>query len=134
MRKPVKCFKDLIVWQKSIDLAEQVYHLTPVLPKTEIYGLLMQMQRAAVSVPSNIAEGQGRRSTRSFIHYLLISRGSLQELETQLILAVRLKLIDRDEVIPTWRLMQEVGKMLNSLIHKLRKKLRANKQGCGTNH
>lgn len=123
-----RTFKDLIVWNKSMDLVAEIYSLSRSFPKSEVFGLSNQIQRAAISIPSNIAEGQGRKSTLSFIYHLSISKGSLQELETQLILAIRLKFILRDETIEAASLINEIGKMLNSLIRKLRKKMRLQKQ------
>src|ERR1051326_1321522 len=86
----VRCYKDLIVWQKSIDLIDEVYRLCRAFPKSETYGLSSQLQRAAVSVAANIAEGSGRDSTKEFIHHLAFSLGSLAEVETYLVLSSRL--------------------------------------------
>jgi four helix bundle protein len=91
----VNSYRDLMIWQHSVELAEQVYRLTQHFPKQEMYGLSVQIQKAAVSVPANIAEGHARDSTKEFLHHLSISLGSLAELETQLILAERLAYIDR---------------------------------------
>lgn len=88
------CYSGLIAWPKGIDLVEAVYKVSREFPKEEIYGLTAQLRRAAASVPSNIAEGQGRKSTREFLHYLSIAHGSLRELETQLLIAARLSYID----------------------------------------
>jgi four helix bundle protein len=87
-------YRDLIVWQKAIDLVEDVYQVTARFPREELYGLTIQLRRAAVSIPSNVAEGHGRASTRDFLHFLSISHGSLKEVETQIIVAERLKYID----------------------------------------
>jgi four helix bundle protein len=93
----VSSYRDLKVWQLGMEVAEQVYRLTAEFPKSEIYGLSSQMRRAAVSIPSNIAEGQGRDSTKEFLHFLAIAFGSLCELETQLLLARRFSyLSDKD--------------------------------------
>ena len=86
----VKSFRDLDVWHLGLELAETVYRVTARFPKAELFALTSQMRRAAVSIPSNIAEGRARDSTREFLHFLAISRGSLAELETQLELAIRL--------------------------------------------
>ena len=86
-------YKDLIVWQKAIDLATWIYSLTSRFPKEELYGIVSQMRRAAVSIPSNIAEGQSRQHKSEFIQFLSIAKGSLSELETQLIISGRLKYI-----------------------------------------
>src|SRR4051812_16278340 len=86
----VRNYRDFLVWQKGIDLVESIYVATENWPKTEIYALTGQIRRAAISVPSNIAEGQGRAGTKEYLHHLSIARGSLFEVETQLILAQRL--------------------------------------------
>src|SRR5215510_5282912 len=90
-RMPVKSFRDLRVWQAGMDLVEQVYLLTQQFPKHEMYGLASQMQRAAISIPSNIAEGHTRTHSKEYLHHLSIARGSLAELQTQLEIALRLK-------------------------------------------
>ena len=87
----VKSYQELIVWQKAMQLVEEVYRLARMLPKAELFALSDQMRRAAVSIPSNIAEGQARNSTKEFVNFLSISRGSTAELETQLMICVRLK-------------------------------------------
>lgn len=86
----VRHYSDLIVWQKAMDLVVHVYEVTESFPQREVFGLTNQVRRAAVSIPSNIAEGQGRGTTKDFLHFLAIARGSLQEVETQLLLAYRL--------------------------------------------
>ncbi len=111
----IKSYRDLEVWQHAITLAEQVYRVTAQLPAEERFGLKSQAQRAAVSVPANIAEGFGRSSRTEYARYVTIARGSLMELETHLTLMVRLELIDRDAVLPIWDTAQSVGKMLTSL-------------------
>ena len=85
----VRSYRDLVVWQRAMELAQAVYELTGTWPREEIYGLTSQVRRAAVSVPSNIAEGQGRASTKEFLNYLSIAYGSLMECETQALLAER---------------------------------------------
>ena len=90
----ITTYKDLIVWQKAIDLTVAVYELTEKFPKEEIYGLTSQMQRAAVSIPANIAEGYGRVHRGDYLQHLSISRGSLAELETHIALAARLGFVD----------------------------------------
>ncbi len=89
----VKTHKDLIVWQKAMDFVEEVYKLTDAIPKSELYGLTSQIRRSAVSVPSNIAEGAARNHNKEFVQFLYVSLGSIAELETQLLLAERLKFI-----------------------------------------
>lgn len=109
-------YRDLLVWQKAMGLVEQIYEVTTRFPESERYGLTNQLRRAAVSIPSNIAEGHGR-SGKDYGRFLTISRGSLAELETQLELSVRLNFISRDDIRQTWQLSQEVGRMLTGL-HK----------------
>ena len=115
----MKGHKDFIVWQKAMDLVVEVYNITKFLPKFETYGLSDQMRRAAVSIPSNIAEGQGRNSTRDYIHFLTISRGSCAELDTQLQICIRLKYINESDFKNVFNLADEVGKMLSAMINKL---------------
>ncbi len=112
-------FKDLLVWQKAMDLVAVTYQLVKLLPKEEQYDLASQMRRAAVSVPSNIAEGQGRKSDREFLRFLSIARGSRAELETQLLLSVRLGYLSAKQVAPALSLCAEIGKMLFSLAETL---------------
>ena len=109
--------KDLEVWKESMNLVEMVYSLANQLPGDEKFGLISQLKRAAVSVPSNIAEGWGRESTKNFVHFLRIARGSLYELETQLIISKELKYCKDFGKIDGFII--EIGKMLNSLIKKL---------------
>ncbi|MBI5192439.1 MAG: four helix bundle protein [Nitrospirae bacterium] len=115
----IKSYKDMIVWQKAMDLVELVYQATKQFPKEEQYGLTNQIRRAAVSVPSNIAEGQARQSTAEFKNFLSISRGSLAEVETQILLAQRLTYLSQQTVEEVLALQEEVNKMINSLISKL---------------
>ncbi|MEW6181728.1 MAG: four helix bundle protein [Bacillota bacterium] len=91
----VKSYQDLIVWQKSIDLVQKTYQFTQRFPKEEIYGLTLQIRRAAVSIPANIAEGQARNSTGEFKQFLGMAKGSLAELETLLILSEKLTFLER---------------------------------------
>ncbi len=116
-------FKDLIVWQKGVDLASLTYALIEKFPKNEMYALSDQLKRSAVSVPSNIAEGQQRSSTREYIRFLCISRGSLAELETQHIISERLKYIQMQQLEELSQLIETERKTLNALIASLRKKL-----------
>jgi len=115
----IKSYLDLIVWQKAIDLALEIYKLVKQLPKDELYVLSDQMRRAAVSIPSNIAEGQGRSTRKEFIYFLHIARGSKCELQTQLILCERLTYLTKDQVLDACNLLDEIGKMLNALINSL---------------
>jgi four helix bundle protein len=115
----VNGYKDLIVWQKAIDLSVEVYRLVKFLPKTETYALSDQMRRAVVSIPSNIAEGKGRNSAKEFIHFLAIARGSQKELETQIYICTRLEYFTEEDASTAFNLCEEIGKMLNALIIKL---------------
>ena len=113
----LKSHKELIVWQKSIELVKDVYKITNEFPKSETYGLSSQMQRAAVSIPSNIAEGYSRKNLKEYLQFLRIAYGSATELETQLIIAKDLyKNVDCKD---TESILQEVLKMLNVMISKL---------------
>jgi len=119
----VSSYRDLTVWQRAMELVEVVYRLTGRLPATETYGLASQLQRAAVSLPSIIAEGHARESTREYLRYLLIVRGSLAELETQLLLCERLRLLSADDIAPALAISDEIGKMLRGLQRSLNEKL-----------
>lgn len=111
-------YKELTVWKKSMDLAEEIYRITAILPKSEVYGLCSQLQRAAVGIPSNIAEGS-KRGVREFVQFLSIANGSAAEVETQLILAKKLfKGVNFEKALS---LTEEVLKMLFSLINSLKK-------------
>ena len=116
----MKSYKDLIVWQKSLDLVELIYQITEELPSKEKFGLVSQMQRASVSVPSNIAEGYGRQSSGSYAQFLSIARGSLFELETQVELCFRLKYIQKIETEKIYTVITEISKMLTALISKIK--------------
>lgn len=121
----MKC-KDLILWQKSMDLVEEVYLLIKKLPQEEIYALSSQMRRAVVSIPSNVAEGSGRKSPKDYIRFLYIARGSQYELETQVHICIRLNYLTEEETIKVFSLLSEVGKLLNSFINKIESKLDTN--------
>ena len=122
----VRSYKDLIVWQKSIDLIDDVYRLCRAFPKSETYGLSSQIQRAAVSVAANIAEGSGRDSTKDFIHHLAFSLGSLAEVETYLVVSLRLEYAIKASVLSLESKCDEIGKMIRSLQKTLRKRLENN--------
>jgi len=113
-----KSFKDLIVWQKGYRLVLEVYKLTGGFPKSENYGLSQQMRKAAVSIPSNIAEGYGRKHKAEYKQFLSIAYGSLLEVETQYSLAVDLKYVSKSEIIET--LLKEVGAMLYRMLNPVR--------------
>jgi len=112
-------YRDLVVWQKGIALAREIYLLTKKLPADEKFGLVSQMRRAAVSVPSNIAEGQARRTTGEFIQFISHAEGSIAELDTQLTLCEQLKLLSSNDCSPAAILIDELRRMLNSLRRKL---------------
>jgi four helix bundle protein len=114
-------FKDLIVWQKAMDLVTDVYRITDCFPKREVYSLTDQIRRAAVSIPSNIAEGQAHFSKAEFCHFLRHSSGSLAELETQLLIAERLEYAGHDQLQALLKQVMEVGKLLNGLINSLKR-------------
>ena len=116
----IQSYKDLIVWKKSIELVVEVYHLTDRYPKEEIFGLVSQMRRAVVSIPSNIAEGYGRRSAKEYAQFYSIAYGSALELETQLIVCKELKFISLEQLAKVQPLLEEVLKMLNSMLGKMR--------------
>lgn len=113
-------YKDLLVWRKAMNLAHAIYLVTEQFPKRETYGLADQMRRAAVSVPSNIAEGQGYASRREFLRFLRHSRGSLFELETQLRIAARLKYFPQTEAQRLLVNIDEVSRMLSGLASSLK--------------
>ena len=113
-------YKDLIVWQRAMDLTTEIYRLTKNLPRDELYGLTNQLRRAAVSIPSNIAEGNGRASTGDYVRFLIIARGSTAEVETQLLICVRLEYFAQEDIEPALKLCDETGRMLTSMMKKLR--------------
>ncbi|AOY85039.2 four helix bundle protein [Moorena producens JHB] len=118
----VKSYRDLKVWNRAMDLVILCYQLTSKLPKTEIYGLSSQIKRAAVSIPANIAEGKGRQHLGDYIHHLSIANGSLKELETHLLITRRLSYLENSDLKPVLELSDEIGRMLNSLMEKLKDK------------
>jgi four helix bundle protein len=117
----VTSYRGLQVWQKATDLVVECYRLTALLPKSELYGLASQIQRAAVSVPANIAEGHGREHLGDYLHHLSVANGSLMELETHLLIAVRLAYVEERRLAPVLALSAEVGRMLSGLTKSLKK-------------
>jgi four helix bundle protein len=113
-------FRDLVVWQKSMKLAVEIYELTKQIPREEIYGLTSQMRRSAVSVPSNKAEGQGRANPAEFRQFISIARGSNCELQTQLELALALRFGNPVTIHSAQQLSEEVRKMLYGLLSSLK--------------
>jgi four helix bundle protein len=112
----LKFFKDLIAWQKAMDLVTETYRVTQRFPKYELFGLTGQLRRAAISIPSNIAEGQGQLSKGDFRRFLGHARGSLSELETQILISKNLKYLSEEEATNLIDLITEVGRILNGLI------------------
>jgi len=112
-------YKDLTVWQKSIELVTNIYKITEKFPKNELYGLTSQMKRAAVSIASNIAEGKARGTRKDYRHFLIMAYGSGAELETQIEIAKKLKFTQESSYHKADALLEEVMKMLNVLIRKL---------------
>ena len=113
----MKTHKDLEVWKRAVDLSAEIYTKTKNFPKDELYGLTNQIRRAAVSIPSNIAEGAGRETNSEYLRFLYIARGSLMEVETQWIIAQRIGLIDENKYKELIDILNEVGRLLNGLIN-----------------
>lgn len=118
----VRNFKDLLIWQKSYKLCFEVYNITQLFPPDEKFGLISQLRRAAVSIPSNIAEGHGKKSTSEYIYALHLAYGSLCELETQLLLSKDLGYLENDKFKYLNEIITEVGKMLKVLLKILKSK------------
>jgi four helix bundle protein len=117
----IKSYKELIVWKKSFELVKEIFILTDKFPKSELYGIVSQMRRAAIAIPSNIAEGYGRKSTKSYTQFYAIAYGSALELETQTLLSKELELTTQENFKKVDNLLIEVCKMLNSMITKMRR-------------
>ena len=113
-------YQGLVVWQKAMDLTAVIYKLVKKLPKEELYSLSDQMRRAAVSIPSNIAEGRDKNTNKEFVQFLTMSRGSKAELETHLLICVKVGYLNETDILEAINLLTEVGKMLTSLIKKLK--------------
>ena len=118
--RPIRSHRDLIVWQRAMDLVTEVYRLTEQFPKSELYGLTSQIRRAAASVPANIAEGQGRRLPGEFLQFLGNARGSLLELDTHLEIAVRLGMLSGEHHSDLLQQLIEVRKLLNGLMRSIK--------------
>ena len=116
----ISSYKDLIVWQKSMKLANEIYRLTEDFPEKEKFGITSQLRRSVVSVPSNIAEGWGRNSSGSYVQFLRIANGSLCEVETQLILSQQLGFCEGKKLNEEFGLIVEISKMLKALIDKVK--------------
>ena len=122
MSDGIKSYRDLLVWQKSMDLVVACYEITKKFPSQEMYGLVSQIRRAAVSIPANIAEGHGRKHRGDYLHHRSITRGSLLELETHFSIAARWGYLQPPEVENILRLTDKLGRMVSGLIQKLRSK------------
>ncbi len=118
-----RSYKDLIAWQKAMELVVEIYKATENFPRAELYGMTSQLRRAAVSVPSNIAEGQARFTTKEFRKFLSDARGSLAEIETQLTISQMLHFLPRDESLRLLGLAGEVGRVLNGLLSSIKAKV-----------
>jgi len=119
MREKIESFRDLLIWQQSIELVTETYSLTRSWPKEELFGLTSQARRASVSIPANIAEGYGRESRASYLNFLRIAQGSLKEVETLLEVAVRVGIESEPRIRPLVNKCESVGKLLKLLIRKL---------------
>ncbi|OQB05619.1 MAG: hypothetical protein BWY19_00888 [bacterium ADurb.Bin212] len=115
----IQSYKDLVVWQKAVSLVEAVYRSTESFPKEEVFGLISQMRRSAISIPSNIAEGSSRGTRKDYCQFLRISLGSCSELETQVIIAEKLKFMDFSKSAKLLQQLNEIMKILNTIIKKL---------------
>lgn len=125
----IRSYRDLIVWREAMDLAVACHRLVDAFPRVEKYGLALQVRRAAVSVPANIAEGRSRFGTREFARFLSIARGSLAELETHLLLAQRLGYVEAARMAPMLTRIAEIGRMLNALRGTLASRARQRRAG-----
>ena len=115
----IKSYRDLNIWKRSIDLVEKIYSTSNMLPKEEMYGLAIQLKRSAVSIPSNIAEGFARQHNKEYIRFLYIALGSCAELLTQLTIMVRLKYLDNVKADILSEEIDEISRMIMSLIKKI---------------
>ena len=118
----MQSYRDLRVWQEAMNLAEACYRGTRIFPTEELYGMIAQIRRASASIPANIAEGYGRRTRGEYIQFLYIAQGSLKELETHLLLAIRVELASSQTINPILRSCESVGKLLLALIRALENK------------
>ena len=116
-----RSYQDLIAWKKAIELVTEIYQATKAFPKEELYGLTSQIRRAAVSIPSNIAEGQGRLTKGEFQQFLGHARGSLLEVETQIVIALNLHYLTQEQTHRLFDMSAEVGRVLNGLLTSIRR-------------
>ena len=120
----IRCYRDLEVWQKSMDLVVECYKVSEKFPKAEMYCLVSQLRRSVVSIPANIAEGHGRTHTKEYLHHLSMAYGSLMEVETHLLIASRLDYLDSRLLITILERSDRIGRMLNGLIKAVSRHLR----------
>jgi four helix bundle protein len=118
----INSYRDLRVWQEAMALAQSCYHLTKDFPKEELFGMSAQIRRSSASIAANIAEGHGREQTRSFVQFLRIAQGSLKELETHLLLAERVTIVQSAKVGPLLQNCEVLGRMLRSYIRSLQRR------------
>ena len=118
----IKTYRDLIVWQKSLAFVTDIYEVTMAFPKEELFGLISQVRRSSVSIPSNIAEGYGRRSTGDYMRFLQVAMGSLFELQTQLQIALNLRFLSQQKFEGLYESSREIERMLSGLLRKLNEK------------
>ena len=116
---PIKSYRELEVWEVAMQLVEEIYRVSRQLPEEEKFGLISQLRRASVSIPTNIAEGYGRTHRGDYLHHLSYVKGSLMEIETLLTISARLKLVTRDDLLQAWSLSQQVARMLTKQIAAL---------------
>lgn len=119
----LQSYKELEVWKVSMDLAAECYRVTRTFPKEELFGMTSQIRRAAASIPANIAEGQGREHTKEFLQFLSVARGSLMEVETHLMLSLRVGLLTQEQLEPLLGLTDRTSRMLSGLRKALEKRL-----------
>jgi len=121
MSEGIQSYRDLVVWQDAMSLAEACYKLTRRFPREELFGLTSQIRRAAASLPANIAEGYGRETRGAYVQSLRVAQGSLKELETHLLLAQRVELVASDAISELINTSERIGKMLRALIRALQR-------------
>ena len=120
MQNTIKTFRDLLVWQKSMGLVTNIYDITRNFPKDELFGIVSQIRRCAVSIPSNIAEGYGRNSTNDYLRFLRMSVGSLFELQTQIEISYNIEYLDYEKFNDLYEKTKELERMLSSMIRKIK--------------
>lgn len=123
MERPVNSYRDLLVWQRAVDLTVECYAATRDFPNSETYGLTSQIRRSSTSIPANIAEGNGRENTGAYVQFLRIAQGSLKELETHVIVAQKVGLLSENRLEGLLLRMEDIGKMVRALIRNLQKRL-----------